>query len=508
VLIEGSGVRRDVQDWTHAQGPPMDFTPAAGDGNGRSRLFAFSPRDILVVGVMVFLAAMAGSLSRPSGFLAVFWPANALLAGVLVREARLRTVPVLAGAAIGYVIAALVMGDSLRLGALLTAGNLVGVLAFALLFGALEAEDRALSRPQGVISLVLMACAASAAAGVIGGLASSEMTGTSYFEGWSGWFAAELVNYLALLPVILTLPSPSKWWPLPGLRRASLQPVALPVVVTLLAIVLALLVPHPVSIVFPVPALIWCALALPLSATAILVMVYSGAAMIGMKLGLFDLGLGAEITGDSITVVHLGVALVALGPMVIASVNVERRHRIEQLERLARHDSLTDALTRSTFMEEGTGLMAQLQQERAAAAVLVLDADHFKQINDLHGHPSGDRVLVAVAAAIRTAIRQGDLFGRIGGEEFALVLPRLSRREAQAVAERMRKAVANLAVVLESGNLQRITVSIGVAFDASSCGGLAEMVSLADRAMYEAKRAGRDQVVVCDFNRSDGPPMQ
>jgi diguanylate cyclase (GGDEF)-like protein len=193
--------------------------------------------------------------------------------------------------------------------------------------------------------------------------------------------------------------------------------------------------------------------------------------------------------------------------MVIASVNAERRRRIEQLERMARHDSLTDALTRSTFMEAGAGLLAQLLKEQAAVAVLVLDADHFKQINDVHGHPSGDRVLVAVAAAIRTAIRQGDLFGRIGGEEFALVLPRMTRREAQAVAERMRKAVANLAVVLESGSLQRITVSIGVAFDGASRAGLSEMVSLADRAMYEAKRAGRDQVVVSDLDGSERPPM-
>jgi diguanylate cyclase (GGDEF)-like protein len=87
------------------------------------------------------------------------------------------------------------------------------------------------------------------------------------------------------------------------------------------------------------------------------------------------------------------------------------------------------------------------------------------------------------------------------------VLPRMTRREAQAVAERMRKAVANLAVVLESGSLQRITVSIGVAFDGASRAGLSEMVSLADRAMYEAKRAGRDQVVVSDLDGSKRPPM-
>jgi diguanylate cyclase (GGDEF)-like protein len=485
----------------------MDLTPAAG-GSRIPRLLSFHPRDVLIVATLIFLAAIAGSLSRPIGFLAAFWPANAVLAGVLVRSQRLRTLPVILGAAAAYLAAAMVIGDSLRLASVLTGGNLLGVVAFTLLFGSLEPEDRALSRPQGVISLLLMACAASAAAGIAGGVALSEITGLSYFEAWAGWFAAELVNYLALLPVLLTIPPPSRWLPLPRLRAEQAWPLLLPVAVLAAAIGLSLLVAHPVAIVFPVPALIWCALALPLAATAVLVMIYSGLAMIGIKLGLFELGMGADVTGDAITAVHMAVALVALGPMVIASVNAERRRRIEQLERLARHDSLTDALTRSTFMEEGTRLLSQLLIERTAAAVLVLDADHFKEINDEHGHPSGDRVLVAVAAAIRTAIRQGDLFGRIGGEEFALVLPRVTRREAQAVAERMRKAVANLGVVLESGSLQRITVSIGVAFDAASSTGLSEMVSLADRAMYEAKRAGRDQVVVCDPDRSERPPIQ
>lgn len=486
----------------------MDLMPAAGGRNGRiARLLAFHARDVSIIAILVLLAAIAGSMSRPIGFLAAFWPANAILAAVLVRVPRLRTLPVVTGAALGYVTAGLVMGDGLRLAIVLTGGNLVGVMAFTLLFGALEAEDQALTRPQGVISLLLMACAASAAAGVVGGLGMSEITGQSYFEGWSGWFASELVNYLALLPVILTLPGPSKWWPWPKLRREAMRPMLLPIAVVVLAVVLSLLVPHAISIVFPVPALIWCALTLPLPVTAVLVMAYSGAAMIGIKLGLFDLGMGAAVTGDSITAVHLGVALVALGPMVIASVNAERRRRVEQLERLTRHDALTDALTRNTFMEQGAELMSQLQREQAAAAVLVLDADHFKQINDVHGHPSGDRVLVAVAAAVRATIRQEDLFGRIGGEEFALVLPRVTQREAQAVAERMRRAVANLAVVLESGGIQRITISIGVAFSASGASGLSEMVSRADRAMYEAKRAGRDQVVVCDSGEPTPPPM-
>ncbi len=484
----------------------MDFTPAAGDGNGRSRLLAFSPRDVLIVAVLIFLAAIVGSMSRPAGFLAAFWPANAILAGMLVRLPRLQTLPVLLAAAAGYVAAAVVFGDSLRWTLVLTVGNLVGALSFAFLFGGLEGEDRALTRPQGVISLVLMSCAAAALAGVIGAVILAEVANVGYFDAWSRAFSAELVNYLALLPVVLTVP-PLRAWFRPLSRPGSALRQMLPPVLALAGtIALLLVVPHPVAIMFPVPALIWCALALPLSATAALVLIYSGVAMVAIKLGLFEV-LRTATHGDSISAVHLGVALVALGPMVIASVNAERRRRIEQLERLTRHDSLTDALTRNTFMEQAAELLAQLQREQAAVAVLVLDADHFKTVNDVHGHPSGDRVLVAVAAAIRTAIRQGDLFGRIGGEEFALVLPRVTRREAQAVAERMRKAVANLAVVLESGSLQRITISIGMAFEASSRSGLSEMVSLADRAMYEAKRAGRDQVVICDSSKPERPPM-
>lgn len=101
------------------------------------------------------------------------------------------------------------------------------------------------------------------------------------------------------------------------------------------------------------------------------------------------------------------------------------------------------------------------------------------------------------AAAIRSSIRQGDIFGRLGREELALVLPKVGLREAAMVTERLRRSVANLVVVLESGGLQRVTV--GVAFSASAVPDLVEMVSLADRAMYDARNAGRDRVEVRDY---------
>ncbi len=436
------------------------------------------------------MAALLGTFSRPTGFLAAFWPANALLAGLLVREPRLRTVPVVIAAVVGYVAAALACGDAIFSALLLTTANLAGALTFTALFGALEPVDRTLSRPQGVISLLVMAGAASGLAGLVGGVALSGITQLSYIDGLMSWFASELVNYLALLPVMLTVPPPSMWFRRP--RMQSIREATLPVLAVGFALALSLMTSHPIAIVFPVPALIWCALALPISATAILVMLYSGLAMLGLKLGLYDLG--ADFSG--ITATHLGVALVALGPVVIASVNADRRRHVEHLERLARYDQLTGALNRSAFLESGEALMHDLALERAPVAVLVVDVDHFKAVNDMHGHLSGDRVLTAVAAAMRLAIRQDDLFGRLGGEEFALVLPHMLAREATAVAERARAAVEKLAVVVESGAVLRVTISVGVAFRDRAGPNLSEMVSLADIAMYEAKREGRNRVRV------------
>lgn len=471
----------------------MPLYPTADRSRGLlPKFLTFVPMDVALVALAVFIAAVLGTASRPTGFLAVFWPANAWLAGIMVREERFRTIPVLLAACAGYLCAAFVFGDTTGNAVLLTTANLVGVVAFTLMFGALDPIDRTLSRPQGVISMLVMAGAASGLAGLVGGIAMSGITQLNYVDALMSWFAAELVNYLALLPVMLTVPQPRNWWHRP--RMQALREAVPPVLAVAFTMTLSLMVQHPIAIVFPVPALIWCALTLPMSATAVLVMFYSGVAMLGLKLGLFDLG--AMLTGDSITATHLGVALVALGPVVIASVNTDRRRQIEHLERLTRYDQLTDALSRAAFFELGGAQVEKLQREGAPLAVLVVDADHFKAINDLHGHPSGDRVLVAIAAAMQISIRQGDLFGRLGGEEFALVLPHVTRREAAAVAERARRAVERLSVVVGGGAVQKVTISIGVAYAERASVNLTEMVSLADRAMYEAKNAGRNRVTV------------
>jgi diguanylate cyclase (GGDEF)-like protein len=125
---------------------------------------------------------------------------------------------------------------------------------------------------------------------------------------------------------------------------------------------------------------------------------------------------------------------------------------------------------------------------------MMLDIDHFKRINDRHGHAAGDNVLCEFSRTIREAIRPEDLFGRLGGEEFGLVLPDCSLEETTEIAERLRGCVEKIRLYLDSDEPLRITVSIGIAHDGQGLpAGLDKLLSHADQALYQAKRQGRNR---------------
>jgi len=125
---------------------------------------------------------------------------------------------------------------------------------------------------------------------------------------------------------------------------------------------------------------------------------------------------------------------------------------------------------------------------------VLLDIDHFKRINDTHGHPVGDRVLVMVAETVQRNLRHSDCLARYGGEEFMLLLPLTDASGAMAKAEEIRLAVKEMVFGVEEDPL-RLTVSLGVAaYDPASCTEPEALIALADQALYTAKQGGRDQV--------------
>jgi diguanylate cyclase (GGDEF)-like protein len=163
--------------------------------------------------------------------------------------------------------------------------------------------------------------------------------------------------------------------------------------------------------------------------------------------------------------------------------------------REARTDPLTGALNRRHFAEAAAAEKDRCQRYGHVGAIILLDLDHFKQVNDSHGHPIGDAALRTVAAACGEEIRGTDLLARLGGEEFAILLPETSLSEAGQLAERLRCRIAALEVATSKGTL-RLTASFGVAPLSAAPGGWEETVSAADAALYRAKGAGRNQVQI------------
>jgi diguanylate cyclase (GGDEF)-like protein len=198
-----------------------------------------------------------------------------------------------------------------------------------------------------------------------------------------------------------------------------------------------------------------------------------------------------RIQDTTLIVILLTLMVEALGifrPMV---------HRISryalQLLTLATIDPLTGALNRRSFFERGASTLEQARRRPQPLSVLMIDADRFKQINDQHGHATGDAVLQALAATLRAGTRGSDLVGRLGGEEFAVLLAEADQASARLTAERLRAAVAALRVERD-GAVIHFTVSIGLALVAPADTMLDIALARADAALYIAKESGRDRI--------------
>ena len=166
-----------------------------------------------------------------------------------------------------------------------------------------------------------------------------------------------------------------------------------------------------------------------------------------------------------------------------------------QLSELATRDALTGLGNRRDFMARAEAACGLARRHRRELCVLMLDIDHFKAVNDRHGHAAGDDVLRLVSETFALALRNADICGRIGGEEFAAVLPETGPKQAMQTAERVRQAIADKALpTVHAPEPLRVTVSVGVAA-LSHSESLDELLARADKNLYEAKRTGRNRIV-------------
>lgn len=174
----------------------------------------------------------------------------------------------------------------------------------------------------------------------------------------------------------------------------------------------------------------------------------------------------------------------------------EREMLKEQLERQAREDFLTGLANRRHFLGQGQVELVRAQRHGEALSLLMLDIDHFKEINDTYGHKVGDIVLRRLSAVMRETLRTIDVVGRLGGEEFAILLPETDLQRATEVAERLREIISRAEVVLDGGMPLHFTASIGVTALQEKDTNLDILLNQADKALYQAKEGGRNKVCV------------
>ena len=189
----------------------------------------------------------------------------------------------------------------------------------------------------------------------------------------------------------------------------------------------------------------------------------------------------------------------ATAQAALAALNQALEQRVAQrtaeLERLATTDPLTDAHNRRFLLARAEIEIAMAKRQSHAVSMVMFDIDHFKHINDSHGHNVGDRVLVCLSHAVGQELRLGDTFARVGGEEFVLLLPRSDAEQAWQVAQRLRAMMEALQIRAGNDLVLHITASFGVATLDANTSTVEALYEAADRALYEAKNAGRNCVV-------------
>lgn len=461
----------------------------------------FPARSQLLPYVVLFSLTLAltlgGILARPIESLSLFWPVNAVLAGVLLRYPRQATPLGFALVWLAMVAADLACGSNWQPALWFNLCNLSVIVTVWLLLVRLPRQHRRMRSPQGVLC-VFGACAAGAmVAASMACLMSAPWFQESMRATWLAWFSEQFSTCILIVPALLTAPSRGVLVH-GGAKRIRLAPL----LVLMGSLALSIVFGGPGAIAFPIAALLWCAWTYSPFLVALLALMAGSSLIVAVAQNLMHFSVPQSVPGvTTLMSARLGIAMLVLGPLVVACVSNANRSLLARLEHQATIDHLTGALTRSAFTRLANALLDSRQQLDPAMplTLMMLDIDHFKSINDRHGHGVGDQVLRTFANALQEHLRDGELFARLGGEEFVVVLPGLAPEHAQFTAERLRRAVQDLHLNHADPRLQ-MTVSIGLAgcAEGDPSPALDALLVCADKALYRAKAHGRNCVELAE----------
>jgi diguanylate cyclase (GGDEF)-like protein len=401
---------------------------------------------------------------------------------------------------LGAFLANLATTGALVSSAGIAVGNTVEALAGAWLVNRFAGGRHAVERSADLFKFAVLAAVStsiSATLGVLSLSADGLVQPGTHGAVWLTWWLGDLVGALIVAPLVLLW---SADW------RLRFSPVRAGETTALLLAVLAgglvmfggFLPPFPLTFL-SLPLLLWPAFRFgPREAVSV-------AALLGMIAVAGTLrGVGSFAGGSpnhSLLLLQSFMGVSTLTALAVAGEVAERKRLEARLSHLADYDSLTDVLSRRRFQEQLEQQLADSRRYGTPAALLFVDMDDFKSVNDRFGHAAGDKVLAGVAALLRGRLRDSDSLGRIGGDEFVVLLPHTDREQAEAVAGQLLKAIATQPTVLGEKEI-RSAASIGIALLSDHGQTLEEVLAHADDAMFAAKAAGHNTFRVYDPERA------
>lgn len=455
---------------------------------------------IFLIAVLVFGCCILGILTRPDNHMAYFWPVNAVLLSFFLRFPQYNVPAGWIGAIIGYMWADLMIGTSFHLSAALTLANLVTVSSALMLIQYFKINYRYYDKGFTFLKLAAICGVAGLmgaffAVSTIPYLPNSFMSADRLGIELGMWWSGEIVNCVILIPLIMTCPKfKAVKYAIHNRRNERIHPLKLlPLVAILFSLVVTTLIPGPGSMLYPLAAMIWAALTYKLFSISVInlaIFLIASQSLMGYML--------TEITdaylSDAISI-RIGISMLVLAPLIVCVISRNRQRLFKEILYLANHDSLTHTINRRYFFEAAEAFL--LQNPKNPFALLMLDIDFFKKINDRYGHHVGDHVLQHFSNIVSKNMRDHDLFARVGGEEFIVLLSNTDEVEALDIAERIRASIAETPLRLPHHDDIYLTVSIGVTLQQSAAPHqLKDYMIIADFALYSAKSKGRNKVMV------------
>jgi diguanylate cyclase (GGDEF)-like protein len=416
------------------------------------------------------------------------WPPTGLaLAAVLIWGYRMWP-----GVAVGAFLANITTAGSIATVLGIATGNTLEALVGAYLLVSIAGFRPSLERVRDVVALVVCAALASTMISATIGVASLSASGLvpagHLASTWRVWWFGDIGGDLLLAPALLIIASRP--------RLESRQLITLEAAALLAVLVGADLLVFAAgqSIVYAIlPVLFWIAYRYRQLGTAIGGLITSGLAVYFTAHGQGPFIGGSEDTELLRSQTFVGVATIT--GLLVAALATERHAAEEQLRHRAEHDPLTGLANSSRFTEELGKWISYNARYGGQGAVMVLDLDHFKRVNDALGHKAGDELLARVAHLLTQRLRETDVVGRWGGDEFTVLLPRTSYADAVRVANELLEMVPREASIVSGGRRMELTASIGVATFVDGAELEPEdVLKSADAAMYRAKESGRNRV--------------